>query len=134
MRRGLMKVPCMMRFRIDWQGQRYNLIFNYMKKSELFALILSIISDVTEISENDILSKSFKEDIVEARMLLIYFCHKEGLLPAKIAELSGLSHRCINKHISKANLLIPNGGGYILINSNSIAKQLRSKLEQFVKQ
>lgn len=84
-----------------------------MKKSELFALILSIVSDVTEISENDILSKSFKEDIVEARMLLIHFCYKEGLLPAKIAELSGFSHRCINKYISKANMVIPNGDEYI---------------------
>ena len=107
------------------------LILKIMKKSELFALILSIVSEVTEIPECDILSKSIKEDIVEARMLLIYFCHKEGLLPARIAELSNLSHRCINKYISKANVLISNGGGMLIISLNFIAKQLRLNLERF---
>ena len=47
-----------------------------MRKSELFALILSIVSDITEISKEDIMSKCHKEDVVEARLLVIYFCRK----------------------------------------------------------
>ena len=105
-----------------------------MKKSELFALILSIVSDVTEITAQEILSKSIAEEIVEARMLLIHFCFREGLMPSKIASLSGFSHRCINKYISKANSLISNGGGILIINLNSIAKRLRLNLEQLANQ
>lgn len=77
-----------------------------MRKSELFALILSIVSDVTEMPSESILSRSHREDVVEARMLLIYFCRKMGLLPSKIAELSGISTRNVNRLISKANVLI----------------------------
>mgnify|MGYP003300987212 CR=1 FL=1 len=83
-----------------------------MKKSELFALVLSIVSDVTEIPVESILSKSHKEDVVEARMLTLHFCRKSGLTPSSISELSGINYRCVNKFISKSNMLISNASGY----------------------
>lgn len=79
----------------------------------MFALILSIVSDITEISKEDIMSKSHKEDVVEARLLVIYFCRKEGLLPSRIAQLMGMSHRNVNRSLSAVNVLISNGGGYL---------------------
>lgn len=81
-----------------------------MRKSELFALILSIVSDITEISKEDIMSKCHKEDVVEARLLVIYFCRKEGLLPSRIAQLMGMSHRNVNRSLSAVNVLISNSG------------------------
>lgn len=102
-----------------------------MRKSELFALILSIVSDITEISKEDIMSKSHKEDVVEARLLVIYFCRKEGLLPSRIAQLMGMSHRNVNRSLSAVNVLISNGGGILIINLNSIAKQLSCALERY---
>lgn len=58
-----------------------------MKKSEILFEILEKVSDATEIDAATILSKSRKEEHVEARMITIYCCAKKGLRPAQIAEL-----------------------------------------------
>ncbi len=99
-----------------------------MKKSELFALVLSTVSNVTEVSEEDILSKSHKEDLVEARMLVLYFCRKNGLTPAVISNLSGINYRCVNKFISKANMLISNNSRYPNNQIRFYCQSIESKL------
>lgn len=74
-----------------------------MKKSEVFARVLAAVSAITEIPSEDILSKSHREDVTDARMLLVYFCHEEGLYPIQIADLVGLSARQVNRLISAGN-------------------------------
>lgn len=74
-----------------------------MKKSEIFARVLAAVSEITEILPEEILSKSHREDIADARMLLVYFCHAEGLYSIQIADLVGLSTRQVNRLISTWN-------------------------------
>lgn len=74
-----------------------------MKKSEIFARVLAAVSEITEILPEDILSKSHREDITDARMLLVYFCHAEGLYAIQIANFVGLSTRQVNRLISAWN-------------------------------
>lgn len=74
-----------------------------MKKSEIFALVLDSVSVVTELSEEDILSKSRREDIAQARMLLVHFCRVMGLYTSQIAGLAGMSHRQTNRLAARAN-------------------------------
>lgn len=58
-----------------------------MKKSEILFDILEKVSDATEIKSSAILSKSKKEEFVDARIIVIYCCIKKGLKPVQIAEL-----------------------------------------------
>lgn len=81
-----------------------------MKKSELFAHILSIVSDITEISSDVILSSSRSEEVVDARILVVYFCFRKGLYPTQIAALSGFSHKRVNRLITSANARFSNKG------------------------
>lgn len=74
-----------------------------MKKSEIFARVLSAVSEITEILPEDILSKSHREDITDARTLLVYFCHAEGLYAIQIADFVGISPRQVNRLISAWN-------------------------------
>lgn len=64
-----------------------------MNKKEIFADILSIVSDVTDVSPEEILSHSHREEIVDARHLLVHFLHSEGLYIAQIASLTCTSPR-----------------------------------------
>lgn len=58
-----------------------------MKKSEVFSQVLSEVALATEIDPADILSKSRKEEIVEARLMLVYCCTEKGMRPVQIAAL-----------------------------------------------
>ena len=58
-----------------------------MKKSEILFDVLSKVSEATEIEASAILSKSRKEEHVEARAIAIYCCIKKGLKPVQVAEL-----------------------------------------------
>lgn len=65
-----------------------------MNKKEIFATIVCIVSDVTDISPEEILSSSHREDIVDARHLLVHFLHTYGgLYIAQIAPMTGFSTR-----------------------------------------
>lgn len=77
-----------------------------MKKSEIFALVLSSVSEVTELSSETILSKSHREDIAQARMLLVFFCYEKGLYPSQIAGFVGISRRQINRLICNASAVL----------------------------
>lgn len=70
-----------------------------MKKIEIFNRVLSLIEDETEVDRNLILSGNKREEVVDARALLIYILHEQGMYPTKIAELSGICARCIPSFI-----------------------------------
>ena len=70
-----------------------------MNKLEILAEVLENVSNVTEVPVVDILSKSRREEDVEARILMIYCLVKKGLLPGQVAELIGQTthniYRCL---------------------------------------
>lgn len=59
-----------------------------MKKSEIFDAIMSIVTDVCEVTEAEILN-TFKrtQDIVDARVFVVYYCRQAGLSSYEIARI-----------------------------------------------
>lgn len=63
---------------------------------ELFARILKIVSEVTEVPPGTIVSKDKHEETVDARYLLVYLLYRHGLYPSAIARYTELSVRTVN--------------------------------------
>ena len=63
---------------------------------EIFARILKIVSEVTEVPPETIVSKDKHEETVDARYMLVYLLYKHGLYPSAIARYTGLSVRTVN--------------------------------------
>lgn len=60
-----------------------------MKKTEILSEVLSKVADATEVDASVIVSRSRKEEHVEARMIVVYCCIMKGLRPVQVAELMG---------------------------------------------
>lgn len=71
-----------------------------MCKSEIFAEILRLVSEETEISTSDILSGSKETDVVDARYLLVYLLYERGFYPSQIALHVSKTKRSINYILS----------------------------------
>ena len=67
---------------------------NCMQK-ELLNDIISIVTELTEISQEELLSRSRRTDVIEARYLLIYTLHSQGIKTYKIAKLLNIPERSI---------------------------------------
>lgn len=67
---------------------------------EIFARLLKIVSEVTEVSPDAIISKDRHEEVVDARCLLVYLLSQQGLYPSVIARYTRLSIRTVNSTIS----------------------------------
>lgn len=74
-----------------------------MKKQETFNRVLSLIEEETEVSRELILSGNKKEEVVDARSLLLYVLNEMGFYPVQIAALSGICTRCITPLIASFN-------------------------------
>lgn len=78
---------------LQWLRRKLNKNFyKRMKKSEIFAGILADVSSEAEIDSDRILSSERKEEVVDARYLVIFLLLGNGFYPAMIAERMGLSH------------------------------------------
>ena len=66
-----------------------------MIKSEIFASVLRDVCEVTEIPESDIMSRSRREEIVDARHLLAEELRRRGYYPGMIAGRLGVSCRAV---------------------------------------
>lgn len=72
-----------------------------MKKSEIFQMVLSVVTDCTEVSEDIIRSNSRAEDAVAARCLLAVYCVEYGLSHKHIQEFLHLrSHSSIRFYLN----------------------------------
>lgn len=69
-------------------------------KSELFAKILSVVADVTELSTEVILSKCKSDECVAARALFVHFCCTKGMPTCAIRDYL---HRKRNDCITHAH-------------------------------
>lgn len=54
-----------------------------MCKSEIFNRILNTVSQETEITIDEILSRSHRKEIVDARYLFVYFFTQQGFHPRR---------------------------------------------------
>ena len=82
-----------------------------MKKSEIFASVLADVSAETEIDSDRILSSERKEEVVDARYLVIFLLLGNGFYPAMIAERMGLSARAVRSAISGFEARLANSAG-----------------------
>jgi DNA-binding NarL/FixJ family response regulator len=86
-----------------------------MKKSEIFASVLADVSAETEIDSDRILSSERKEEVVDARYLVIFLLLGNGFYPAMIAERMGLSARAVRSAISGFEARLANSAGLRLV-------------------
>lgn len=86
-----------------------------MKKSEIFASVLADVSAETEIDSDRILSSERKEEVVDARYLVIFLLLGNGFYPAMIAERMGLSARAVRSAISGFDARLANSAGLRLV-------------------
>lgn len=86
-----------------------------MKKSEIFASVLADVSAETEIDSERILSSERKEEVVDARYLVIFLLLGNGFYPAMIAERMGLSARAVRSAISGFEARLANSAGLRLV-------------------
>lgn len=71
-----------------------------MKRINIFASCLQMVAEEMEVSQQEILSESKIEDVVDARHLLVQLMYELGLYPATIAQLIGCTSRNVNSIIS----------------------------------
>ena len=71
-----------------------------MKKTEIFAEILAIVSRETEVLEGEILSKIKIADVVDARFMLVKSLVDYGFYPGEVARLMKVTSRSIHYTLS----------------------------------
>lgn len=71
-------------------------------KSELFAKILSVVAETTELSTEIILSQSKTEECVAARALFVHFCCKYGVPTCAIKDYLGRKRNDCITHANSA--------------------------------
>lgn len=99
-----------------WLRRKLNKNFyKRMRKSEIFAGILADVSEETEIDSDRILSSERKEEVVDARYLVIFLLLGNGFYPAMIAERMGLSARAVRSAISGFEARLANSAGLRLV-------------------
>lgn len=99
-----------------WLRRKLNKNFyKRMKKSEIFAGILADVSSEAEIDSDRILSSERKEEVVDARYLVIFLLLGNGFYPAMIAERMGLSARAVRSAISGFEARLANSAGLRLV-------------------
>ena len=87
-----------------------------MCKTEIFADILNVVSGVTEIPPEDIISDDRREEVVDARSILVCLLFERGFYIGEIAErlgrtkpsirylLSNFEGRCRMRRMAEMNL------------------------------
>nr|DAW44651.1 MAG TPA: chromosomal replication initiator protein [Caudoviricetes sp.] len=68
-----------------------------MCKSEIFAKILRIVSLETEVSEDLILSKCKRSDIVDSRGIMVVILSEYKFSESQISSFTGFTQQSINK-------------------------------------
>lgn len=73
-------------------------------KSEIFAQILSAVSEVTELSSEQILSKTKTDDLVAARSLFVHYAAKLGVPSISISRFLGRKNtHSVSSYLSDYN-------------------------------
>lgn len=108
---------------LQWLRRKLNKNFyKRMRKSEIFAGILADVSSETEIDSDRILSSERKEEVVDARYLVIFLLLGNGFYPAMIAERMGMTQRAVRSAISGFETRLANSSGLRLVCQKLAAK------------
>lgn len=97
-----------------------------MCKKELFEKIISIVSELTEIPREDILSRSRRADVTDARYLVIYTLYMQGVKIYKIAELTGIPCRSVYYAITSFSMRSDRDGTIL----NIWIKETKARLQK----
>lgn len=73
-------------------------------KSEIFAQILEMVAEVTELSTEQILSKTKTDDLVAARSLFVHHCKIKGMPSISIAQFIRRARtNTVNRYLTDYN-------------------------------
>ena len=67
-----------------------------MKRTEYFSKVIQVVTDLTDVSEEEILGKSRIPEVVDARWMVIYFLKRNHYSTRQISELLHHPQRTIN--------------------------------------
>lgn len=95
-------------------------------KSELFAKILSIVADVTELSTKKIISMCKTEECVAARALFVHFCCKYGVPTCAIKDYLGRKRNDCITHANSAYYAFRKSSLYFRDLADMIERKLSS--------
>jgi hypothetical protein len=71
-------------------------------KTLIFQTILNTVSEVTEVSQELLLSEKKQDEVVEARTILIWFCRRNGMHANDIARFVKRKHaNSVNDYLEK---------------------------------
>ena len=70
-----------------------------MYKMQIFQEVISEVIDATEIEKEQILSPCKREEVVDARAVLIKLLSEKGLYPMHISRLTGINLRSVTKFL-----------------------------------
>ena len=64
-------------------------------KAKYYAAVMSVVTDLTDLTENEILNGSRTMEVIDARWLSVRLMRDIGLYPAQIAEMMSMSIRTV---------------------------------------
>lgn len=64
-------------------------------KAKYYATVMSVVTDLTDLSENEILNGRRTMEVVDARWLCVRLMRDIGLYPFQIAEMMAMSVRAV---------------------------------------
>lgn len=67
-----------------------------MGKSEDFSKVIKVVTELADVTEQDVLGKSRVKEVVDARWLVIYFMKMKGYCTGEISELIHHPNRTVN--------------------------------------
>lgn len=70
-----------------------------MYKMQIFQDTLSAVVEAMEVEQDQILSGCKREEVVDARSLLIKLMSDKGLYPVQISKITGLNSRSVNQFL-----------------------------------
>lgn len=83
-----------------------------MKKSDLLIEALEAASYITDLTKEQIMSKTRKTNYVDARYIVIYILSQKGLYPDEIAEIMNFTSVNIRLMLSRINSRISGNANF----------------------
>ena len=100
-----------------------------IRKTEIFAKILDIVANETELTSEQILSCCLTAETVDARYMLAHLLRREGIYISEIARMMHFSRRGVEKMLSQFDDRLAQSGPLFQITLKRIANKVRIAFE-----
>lgn len=100
-----------------------------IRKTEIFAKILDIVANETELTSEQILSCCRTAETVDARYMLVHLLRREGIYISEIARMMHFSRRGVEKMLSQFDDRLAQSGPLFQITLKRIANKVRIVFE-----